>query len=138
MNPYQAYKQQKQPTLSRVDLIISLYRKGLDRIERAESFLNQNRADAARPLLTDAQLIFASLASGMAGSTDASAINFFRLYEFVCHKITQGAVGDLRAARKVLVPLLEAFESVREQAATMEAQGSIPPLEQERQVLMTI
>jgi flagellin-specific chaperone FliS len=138
MNPYNAYHQHKQRTMTRIDLIITLYRKGLDRLERAEGFLAAERPDAAVPLLAEAQMIVASMASGMAGNTDESALRFFRLYEFVCHKIAQGGLENVRAARKVLAPLLEAFETVREQAATMEAQGLIPPLDRDNQVLMTV
>ena len=138
MQPHNAYNQHKQRALTRVDLIITSYRKGLDRLERAESLLAEKRPDAARPLLAEAQMIFASLASGMAGTTDEAAINFFRLYEFVCHLITKGAIDDLRTARKVLSPLLEAFESVRDQAVAMEAQGVIPSLDRDHQLQLTV
>ena len=138
MHPHTAYGQHKQRPLSRVDLIITSYRKGIERLERAEGFLAEQRREAALPLLVEAQTIVASLASGMAGNTDASALRFFRLYEFVCRMIADATNDSLRSARRVLTPLLEAFEAVRSEAVALESQGLISPLERERQLQLTV
>src|SRR3989442_15978114 len=99
MYPHDAYKQQQIAAMSRIDLILTLYRKALDLLQRAHQALTEDRADDARPHLAQAQLIVTSLASGLAGSTDEVAVNFLRLYEFVTDRLARETVGDVEAAQ---------------------------------------
>ena len=138
MRPHQAYQQHQQSAMPRIDLIIALYRKAMDRLDRAGLLLAAQNPDAARSLLAETHLIVSSLSAGMVGSTDAATTNFLRLYEFVAHKLALGTIEDIAAARKVLTPLLEGFEAVRDQAVAMEIQGVIPSLNRERQIQLTV
>lgn len=131
MNHHRAYQQMSTPPMPRVDVIIALFRKTLDRLDRAAALVRDGNEDAARPLLADVQLIVTSLSTGSAGDTDASAVRFLRIYEFVSHQVTVGAIENIEAARRVLTPLLEAFEAIREHAIRLEQQGVLPPLDRE-------
>jgi hypothetical protein len=87
--------------------------------------------------LAEVKLIVSSLASGITANTDDTGLSFLRLYEFVLHKLDAGTSDDIAAARKVLTPLLEGFEAIRDQAATLEMQGQIPSLDRQREVQIT-
>ena len=74
---------------------------------------------------------------GIVGDSDECGNNFRRLYEFVSFKITQGAADDIQAASKILRILLDGFESVREQANLLEAQGKLPSLNESNEVSLS-
>ena len=137
MRPHEAYAQNKQNSMPRIDLILALYRMALDRLDRATALLTQKQMESARPFLAETQVIVSSLSAGLAGNTETSAANFFRLYEFVTHSLSQGTTADIAAARQVLATLLEGFDAVRDQAVALEVEGKIPPLDREYQVQLT-
>jgi flagellin-specific chaperone FliS len=138
MRAFQAYRQQINPRLTRVDLILSLYRKALAEMDHAVSLLQQHNAEAALPFLTKARLIVSGMGAGIADSTDESAENFQRLYEFVSFKLTQGKLENVIDARKIMHTLLEAFEAVRSQALTLESEGKIAPMDETYHVHLSI
>lgn len=133
-----AYKNVQNLPPTRIDLILTLYRRSLQNLGRARQALVQQQPDAARPLLAQTQLIVTALASELPGCKDEAAINFLRLYEFVAHQMKVGTIDSVDAAVRVLTPLLNGFESVREQAVTLERQGAIPPLDQARLVSLKV
>ncbi len=137
MNPVNVYERNCTPTLSRVDVIVALYRKALDRLQRAGALLVDQRADATGTLLAETQLIVSSLSAGWAGNSDPSAVNFLRLYEFVAHQLTLGALENIHAARRILAMLLEGFEAIRDQAVGLENRGEIPSLTADPLVCLT-
>jgi flagellin-specific chaperone FliS len=138
MRAYQAYRQQKNRPLPRIDLILTLYRKALDQIEQAIPLLQQQDSQAAQPFLIKARLIVAGMGAGIADNTEESAGNFQRLYEFVSFKLAQATIDDVFAARKVMRTLLEAFEAVRDQALTLESEGAIAPIGETHHVHLSI
>lgn len=134
MNPLAAYKRQQHRTTPRIDLILALYRKALQNLRQARQALAEGHPDVARPLLVNTQLIVSGLASELPAYQDESAANFLRLYEFVAHQMVEGTIASVDAATKVLRPLLDSFEAVRDQALTLEKQGLIPALDRTQQV----
>lgn len=137
MRPHDAYRQQKTPAMPRIDVILALYRKAIDRLGRAADLLAENRLAAASPVLAEVQLIVSTLSHGMAGSTDEPVLNFLRLYEFVAHQLTLKTPQALESARRVLATLLDAFETARDQAVALELQGKIPSLSGEHFIQLT-
>jgi len=137
MRPHNAYNQHKQPSATRIDIIIALYRKALDRLERAARLLADQHPEAARAQLAEVRLIIASFSSGITAGMDDNGLNFVRLYEFALHRLDTGGSDDIAAVRKVLTPLLEGFEAAREQAAALELQGQISSLDHQREIQIT-
>lgn len=137
MRHHEAYSQHKQRSLTRIDVIIALYRKALDRLERADQKIAEQAKEGTRLQLAEVKLIISSLASGIATNPDDAGLSFLRLYEFVLHKLDAGASDDIAAVRKVLTPLLEGFEAIRDQAAALEMQGQIPSLDRQCEVQIT-
>lgn len=138
MNPFDAYKRHQNATMPRIELTLGLYRKAIESLEKARVALAQQNADAARPSLLKTQLIVTSLSADLPAYQDETATNFLRLYEFIAHQMTLETIEAVDASLKVLRPLLEGFESVREQALSMERQGQIPALDQVRQVSLNV
>jgi flagellar protein FliS len=137
MQRYLAYKQAQDLPMTRIDLILTLYRKALDHLVRARVALAEQRAADALPHLNKTQLIVVGIASGLPASEDEAAVNFLRLYEFVAYQMVLGTVASVDAATKVLATLLKGFESVREQAISLELQGKIPALDHDRLISVT-
>jgi flagellin-specific chaperone FliS len=138
MNPYAAYKRQQNPATPRIDVALALYRQALANLDQARAALLAQKPEAARSCFLKTQLIVASLSAELPAHRDATAVNFLRLYEFVAHQMTLETLAGVEAAEKVLRPLLEGFETVREQALALEAQGVIPPLDRAREVSMNV
>jgi flagellin-specific chaperone FliS len=137
MTGYAAYKKTRTLPTTRIDLILTLYRKAFENLARARQALTQAKPDAARPFLLNAQLIVSSMAAELPAYRDDGAVSFLRLYEFVAHQMTLETVESIDAAVKVLTPLQEGFEAVRDQAVSLELQGAIPPLDEARMVSVT-
>lgn len=138
MQAHQAYKQQQNTSMPRIELILAVFRKAIDLLRRARQARVDDNAADARLMLAQAQLLVTSLASGDIHGSDEIGANFLRLYEYVSHCLGAGTIADIDAADRVLRTLLEAFAAVREQAAALEAQGKIPPLSIEHQVQVTV
>lgn len=134
MTGYAAYKQVQAMPMTRIDLILTLYRRAMENLKRARQALEQNDRAAARPRLAQTQLIVAALSSELPAYKTEAAVNFLRLYEFVAHQMTLETVAGVDAAVRVLTPLLAGFEAVREKAVALELQGEIPPLDEARLV----
>jgi flagellin-specific chaperone FliS len=137
MQGYAAYKQTRDLPLTRIDLILALYRKALDHLASARAALIGPSPADALPHLTRTQLIVVSIASGLPADKDAVAINFLRLYEFVAHQMVVGTLESVEAATRVLKTLLKGFETVHEQAVSLESQGKIPRLGRDHMVSLT-
>jgi flagellin-specific chaperone FliS len=137
MNGYAAYKNVRAMPTTRIDLILTAYRKALENLIRARQALEQQDSVAARPLLLQTQLIVSSMASELPAYRDEASINFLRLYEFVAHQMKLETIESIDAAVRVLTPLLKGFEAVREEASELERRGAIAPLEQARFVSLT-
>ena len=131
MQGHAAYKQAQNLPMTRIDLVLALYRKALEQLDRARSALAEQRRVDALPHLTRTQLIVVGMASGLPAYKDEAALNFLRLYEFVAYQMTLGTVESVDAASQVLRTLLTGFEKVREQAAALELLGEIPPLDRD-------
>jgi flagellin-specific chaperone FliS len=138
MNPYEAYKRSQNQMMPRIELTLGLYRKAIENLDRARQALTQQNREAARSCLLKTQLIVTSLSAELPAYRDEAALNFLRLYEFVAHQMTLETVEAVDASLKVLRPLLEGFEAVREQALLLERQGMIAPLDQVRQVSVNV
>jgi flagellar biosynthetic protein FliS len=139
MNPYQKYRRQEEVvSWTRADLLLALYDKALERLDRAEASLQAGDAVAATSQLAKAQLTVMALASGVNVEVNPeNGTNMLRLYEFVVHELRTLNAPGIANARKVLRTLREGFEAIRDEANEMERRGQIPPVDQLQLVLAT-
>jgi flagellin-specific chaperone FliS len=137
MEPLAAYKQAKPVPMTRIDLILTLYRRALANLDQARQAVAGDRPEQVPTLLVGAQAMVMALAAELPAHKDEAATNFLRLYEFVAHQLGQRQLANIDAAAKVLRTLLEGFEAVQDQARALEGQGAIPPLEQTPSLSLT-
>jgi flagellin-specific chaperone FliS len=139
MNPYQKYRRQEEvANWTRADLLLALFDKSLERLDRAEASLLAGDEIAATGQLAKAQLSVMALASGVnVEANPESGTNMLRLYEFVVNELRKPRVEGIANARKVLRTLREGFEAIRAEANELERAGQIPPLDQVQMVLAT-
>ena len=130
MNPYHlAYRRTQAQSLpaTRIELLLALYDKAVERITAAEDALHAGDRPRALPLTAKAQLIVMELAAGVRTDVDpATGTNMLRLYEFVTYKLAEGGIDNLQSALRVLTTLREGFRAIRDEAVELEKTGKIP------------
>jgi flagellin-specific chaperone FliS len=129
MNPYHAYRQTQSHALpgTRIDLLLALYDKAVERITAAEEALRTGDRPRALPLIAKAQLIVMELAAGVRTEVDpTTGTNVLRLYEYVTHELAAGGINNLGNALRILTTLREGFRAIRDEAVTLEKTGRIP------------
>jgi flagellin-specific chaperone FliS len=139
MNPYRSYRPQETVAgWTRIEMVLALYDKALDRLDRAALALRAGDVPAARPELAKVQLIVAELAAGVRPEVNPeSGTNLLRLFEFVADRLRTPAADRVADARKVLATLREGFEAVREDANRLERAGRVPAADNGPMVLTT-
>ena len=140
MNPYLAYKK-PEPTAdwTRIDLLLALYDKALDRLAGADAALRAGDTAGATGSLIKVQLILNALASGVDVGVDRErGTNTLRLYEYAANELRAPRLEGIANARTVLGTLRAGFEAVRAEANELERTGAIPPAEQMQMVRATV
>ena len=140
MNPYRRYQQQPEPDTgwTRIDLLLALYDKALERLDRAEAALNAGDSTGAVALLLKTQQIIMALAEGVRVEVNPEVnTNILRLYEYAMHETARASVEAVANVRKVLRTLREGFEAIRAEANAMERDGRIAPMGRGEAVVAT-
>jgi flagellar protein FliS len=130
MNPHLAYRQTQRQTAAgtRIDLLLALFDKAIDKLTQARAELPSPRAV---PLISRAQLIVLALAGGVRPEVDEQmGTNMLRLYEFVARRLAAGKAADVDDALKVLGTLRDGFRAVRDDAVRLERSGELPALDE--------
>jgi flagellin-specific chaperone FliS len=137
LNAYQKYRKDEPTGWTRMDLLLALYDKALERLDRAEAALAAGDPGTALPQLAKTQLIVTELASGVRVEVNPEAnTNMLRLYEYVAHELAKATPAAIENARKILRTLREGFEAVRAEANEMERSGRLPPAGDQAQMLL--
>ncbi len=125
MNAYLAYRKREEPAgWTRIDLLLALYDKAIERLDLAANALKSGDSWTALPQLAKTQLIVSELASGVRLDVDEErGTNMIRLYEFVANELSHPSLQGIASARSVLQILREGFEAVREEANALERSG---------------
>ncbi|AWM37367.1 flagellar protein FliS [Gemmata obscuriglobus] len=131
MNPYRRYQQQSEPATgwTRMDLLLALYDKALERLDKAEAALQARDQAGAVTLLLKAQQIVMALAEGVRVEVNPEVNgNILRLYEYAAHELARADLEGVGNVRKVLRTLREGFEAVRAEGNAMERDGRLTPM----------
>lgn len=136
MHAHAAYRKQQTIAPARIDVILGLYARALDQLDAAEKAIVAGDRLAAQTAAGQVQMIVAAFGAELSVD-DPLAVTFLRVYEFVASRMADVTVDNLRAAAKVLRPLQEGFQTVREEALRLEREGQLPPLDQRPTLLAT-
>lgn len=139
MNAYQKYRRPDEPTgWTRMDMLLALYDKALERLDRAEAAIRANDPTTAVPQLAKTQLIVTELAAGVRVEVNPEANTaILRLYEFIAHELAHATIEGIENARKILRTLREGFEAIRVEANELERSGQLPAADQVMMILAT-
>ena len=138
LNAYQKYRKDEPTGWTRIDLLLALYDKALERLDRAEAALRAGDPETALPQLAKTQLIVTELAAGVRVDVNPEAnTNMLRLYEYAAHELARATPEAIDNARKVLRTLREGFEAVRAEANELERTGRLPSADQIQMVHAT-
>lgn len=123
---------------TRIELLLALYDKALERLDTALAALGRGDTGAAVAQMAKTQLIVTELAAGVRVEVNPEAnTNILRLYEFVAHELTKPDPLHIGNARKVLATLREGFEAIRAEANELERSGQLANADQLQMVLAT-
>ena len=139
MNPYRSYKQHEPASgWTRIDLLLALYDKALERLDKAEGSLLAGEPQSAVPQLAKTQHIIAELAAGVRVEVNPEAnTNLLRLYEYSATELAGPSLASIANVRKVLRTLREGFEAIRAEANELERTGRLESADRAQMVLAT-
>jgi flagellar secretion chaperone FliS len=126
--PWQAYQENRDLGWTRIDMILAVFDGIVRQLEQARADLARGDPATAKAALARAQIGIAALAAGAGSDGHEISANFLRLYEFASRLLSQGGDGHIDDALRVLSPLREGFEAVRQEARALERNGIISPL----------
>ena len=137
MNPYQKLRRQDEfANWTRMDLLLALFDKAIERMDRAETLLRAGNTATALPEIAKTQLIINQLAAGVKIDVNPELnVNILRLYEFATTELSHGNLAGIDNARKIIKTLREGFEGIRAEANEMERTGKILPLNELKMVV---
>jgi flagellin-specific chaperone FliS len=112
----------------RIDLLLTLFEATMQKLERTREALARDDFAAAKPLLLRAQMLVGGLAAGVVPDSGVVADNCLRLYDFALNRLAVGTLTAVEDTIRVLRPLHEGFQGIREEAVQLERAGEIPCL----------
>jgi flagellar protein FliS len=122
MNGFRGYRKAEGSSgWTRIDLLLAVYDKALERLNQAEAALKAGQVSTAVPCIAKAQLAVSVLAGGVrAGEGNEQGVNMLRLYDFVVRELREPRIERIENARKVLDTLRQGFEKIRGEANALE------------------
>ncbi len=111
---------------TRIDLLLQLYDRGIERVGNAKAALEAEDGDAYVQSFVDSQKTILAIHSGLKADEHDVAFNVARLLHFVLQSLADKKFDD---AIKVLTELRNGFEAIAEEANELETSGKIPPMD---------
>ncbi len=136
MTPHDLYRTQKMHGWTRADMLVEMYRAAIRNLDASIAMI-QSGDPAHFHLRNKAMRIVTELFVGLDISQGEVPVQIARLCEYVAHCIADGDLKKIESARSVLATLAESFIAARDEAAKLEAQGVIPPIDAVRTVAMS-
>lgn len=124
-----SYLTQRVHAWTRVDMLIALYESGIRTVERLIEAHRTGDAGQVAEHRSKAIRIVLELVGGLDHSHGDLPHQLARLCEYMQHALLTGDDADYHSVRHVLVTLRDAFEEIRGEAAKLEQDGNIPPIE---------
>ena len=125
MNPYAAYQKSSIATFTRIDMLLALFDRSIERLEQAhQDLLSGNRLNAQN-LLLRAQGLVTGLAAGVDPNAPIAS-KLLPLYNYIVHAISLVDVEKTADSIRLLSTVREGFRAIRAEAIELERNGVIP------------
>lgn len=125
---HNAYRQNKNTGLTRVDMLIKLYDKTLKTLDAGIQSLRDDDTEGFAASQITACRCALALLDGIDPRKGEVAENTQRLCLFVTGQIQEGTADSWENAKRLLQPMHDSFLAIREEAIALEASGKIPEL----------
>lgn len=131
---HNAYRQSRNTSLTRVEMLIKLYNKTISTIEKAKLAM-----DSADDIATETHKLMAyrcliALLDGIKPEHDEVSANIHRICLYSINQVWEGSANNFTNALKALCPIRDAFVAIRDDAVLMELSGEIPALNLETSI----
>lgn len=131
---HNAYRQSRNTSLTRVEMLIKLYHKTTTTIEKAQQAAEQNDAIATENHKLMAYRCLIALLDGIQPEHDEVSANTHRICLYAINQVWEGTANNFANALKALCPIRDAFIAIRDEAVRMELSGEIPALDLETSI----
>ncbi len=128
---HNAYRQSRNTSLTRVDMLIKLYNKTISTIEKAQQASAAGDVAAMEDHKLMAYRCIIALLDGIKPEHDEVSANTHRICLYAINQVWEGSTTNFINAVKVLLPIRDAFVAIRDEAVEMELKGEIPALDLE-------
>ena len=119
-------------------MLIALYEAGIRNVDQLIESHRAGDSDRAATHRTKAIRVVLELIAGLDHSHGDLPHQLARLCEYMQSALLTGEEADYHSVRHVLVTLRDAFEGIRGEAATLEHDGAVPPIERSSMVRFTV
>jgi len=127
-SPYQAYRDQATADWSRIDMLIALFDKAIDVLDKIYLARDDNDEIQYQTQAMFFMQVMMHFRTGLNPEYGELPSQMLRLYEYIEHSVVSRDAEKLNSARSILAELRESYNSIRDKAAELEEQGEIPPL----------
>lgn len=131
---HNAYRQSRNTSLTRVEMLIKLYDKTIFTIENAQQAIESDDAVAAENHKLMAYRCLITLLDGIKPEHDDVSANTHRICLYAINQVWEGSATNFTNALKVLLPIRDAFVAIRDEAVQLELSGEIPALNLESSI----
>lgn len=131
---HNAYRQSRNTSLTRVDMLIKLYNKTISTIEKAKQAMDAADDIAAENHKLMAYRCLIALLDGIKPEHDDVSANTHRICLYAINQVWEGSASNFENSLKALCPIRDAFVAIRDDAVQMELSGEIPALNLETSV----
>lgn len=125
---HNAYRQSRNTSLTRIDMLIKLYNKTISTLESAKAALEAADSKAAEEHKLLAYRCLIALLDGIKPEHDEVSANTHRICLYAINQVWEGKAEQFDNAIRALSPIRDAFVTIQNEATQMELSGEIPAL----------
>ncbi len=125
---HNAYRQSRNTSLTRIDMLIKLYNKTISTLESAKAALEVADSKAAEEHKLLAYRCLIALLDGIKPEHDEVSANTHRICLYAINQVWEGTAEQFDNAIRALSPIRDVFVTIQNEATQLELSGEIPAL----------
>ena len=127
-SPYQAYRDQVTSDWSRIDMLIALFDKAIEVLDKLLLARDDNDEIQYQQQTLFFMQVMLHFRTGLNPEYGELPSQMLRLYEYIEHSVATRDTEQLQSARTILSDLRDSYNSIRDKATELEKHGEIPSL----------